>query len=62
MARQKAPIQMSISPELVKRMDDYLAPIGVSRSAYVSMLIARDLDDMQQDSTFTVDDYNPLPE
>lgn len=62
MARQKAPIQMSISPELVKRMDDYLAPIGVSRSAYVSMLIARDLDDMQQDTTSTLHDYNPLPE
>lgn len=62
MARQKAPIQMSISPELVKRMDDYLAPIGVSRSAYVSMLIARDLDDMQQDATSTLDDYNPISE
>lgn len=60
MARQKAPIQMSISPKLVKRMDDYLAPIGVSRSAYVSMLIARDLDDLE--STSTDGDYNPIPE
>ncbi|WP_288272033.1 hypothetical protein [uncultured Bifidobacterium sp.] len=62
MARTKAIVQMSISPDLVKRMDDYLGPIGVSRSAYVSMLIARDLDEMQSDSTSTMDDYNPEQE
>lgn len=62
MARTKAIVQMSISPDLVKRMDDYLAPIGVSRSAYVSMLIARDLDEMQSDFTSTMDDYNPEQE
>ena len=62
MARTKAIVQMSISPELVKRMDDYLAPIGVSRSAYVSMLIARDLDEMQSDFTSTMEDYNPEQE
>lgn len=62
MARTKSIVQMSISPDLVHRMDDYLGPIGVSRSAYVSMLIARDLDEMQSDFTSTMDDYNPEQE
>ena len=59
MARTKAIVQMSMSPDLLRRMDDYLGPIGVSRSAYVSMLIARDLDEMQSDTMPVSDDYNP---
>ncbi|KFJ01626.1 hypothetical protein [Bifidobacterium thermacidophilum] len=57
--RTKAIVQMSISPELLQRMDDYLKPIGVSRSAYVSMLVARDLDDLESS---TDGDYNPISE
>lgn len=36
--------QVSMSPATRKRLDDYCARVGVSRSAYISMIVAQTLD------------------
>lgn len=47
----KAPknrIQVSVSPELLERMDEYCTRLGITRSAYVSVLVAQNLDGMNK--------------
>ena len=39
--------QVSMSPATLKRLDDYCARLGVSRSAYISMVISQNLDQIE---------------
>lgn len=39
--------QVSMSPNTLKRLDDYCARLGVSRSAYISMVVSQNLDQIE---------------
>ena len=44
----KTRLQISLSNELLEKMDAYCKRLGVSRSNYVSMLVAQNLDTMSR--------------
>lgn len=44
----KTRIQISIANELLEKINAYCVVAGISKSAYLSMLAARDLDDTER--------------
>lgn len=44
----KTRLQISLSNELLEKMDAYCKRLGVSRSNYVAMLVAQNLDTMSR--------------
>lgn len=47
-AGQKSRIQVTISPELLARLDAYCKRIGVSRSAYIQIVLGQNLDGLER--------------
>jgi metal-responsive CopG/Arc/MetJ family transcriptional regulator len=47
-ASQKSRIQVTISPELLARLDAYCKRIGVSRSAYIQIVLGQNLDGLER--------------
>ena len=47
-ASQKSRIQVTISPELLARLDAYCKRIGVSRSAYIQIFLGQNLDGLER--------------
>ena len=48
MANQKKRVQLSFSPELLEKVNQYCAESGISKSAYFSLLAAKDLEGTEQ--------------
>lgn len=56
----KTRVQISLSNELLERMDEYCERLGVTRSNYVAMLVAQNLDTMSRMMDAMPDAINEL--
>lgn len=56
----KTRLQISLSNELLERMDEYCDRLGVTRSNYVAMLVAQNLDTMSRMMDAMPDAINEL--
>lgn len=56
----KTRVQISLSNELLERMDEYCERLGVTRSNYVAMLVAQNLDTMTRMMDAMPDAINEL--